>query len=657
MSSVTPGSRAWTHCRYAFTAAFGGSIIAFFWVLRLVLFFQFRPASATPGSDIWRGVLVGLQRDVFVALLFCLPLLFWFWIVPERWFSAWWHRVLLAGGMFLFWAGQVFLFFAEYYFFDEFKSRFNTVAVDYLLYPHEVFINIWDTYPVPLIVGGCAVLAGLWVVAALRVFRGMWDHAIRARVRFAILAAALAATYGLSTSITLKEIHISNERVLNEIANNGALSFFSAFWTRNLEFTEFYKNLPKEEAYLRVRKLLTEPNSTFEENGNSIRRRISGDPARPKLNVVILLEESLGSEFWGSLGRKEKTLTPEMDRLANEEGMLFTNLYASGNRTVRGFEGVLSSFPPLPGDSIVKRDLSDNVETIARVLKRDGYSSVFLYGGRGLFDGMRSFALHNGYDRFVEQKHFAHPTHTTIWGVCDEDLFDRAIEEFHALSETGRPFVATVLSVSNHKPFTYPKGRIPEDPNQRQRNHAVKYSDYALGRFFSKARLEAFWTNTIFVVVADHGDRVYGSQKIPIHSYEIPLLVAGPSVVNHPARVPNLGCSLDVAPTILGLLGRPYESLFFGRDLLRGNPENERVLINHNRDIGMFAHDRLIVFGLRKTVEYYGGDPKREGLQPLSSPSPVDEELEKDAISLFQVANDLYIEQRYRIDHDKAQPQ
>src|SRR6185436_16533626 len=67
--------------------------------------------------------------------------------------------------------------------------------------------------------------------------------------------------------------------------------------------------------------------------------------------------------------------------------------YASGNRTVRGFEGVLSSFPPLPGDSIVKRDLSKNVETIARVLKRDDYTTVFLYGGRGLFDGMRSFAM------------------------------------------------------------------------------------------------------------------------------------------------------------------------------------------------------------------------------------------------------------------------
>jgi phosphoglycerol transferase MdoB-like AlkP superfamily enzyme len=389
------------------------------------------------------------------------------------------------------------------------------------------------------------------------------------------------------------------------------------------------------------------------EDGQSIRRRVAGDPARPRLNVVIFLEESLGSEFWGCLGRKD-TLTPEMDKLAAEEGMLFTNLYASGNRTVRGFEGVLSSFPPLPGDSIVKRDRSDNVETIARVLKRDGYASIFLYGGRGLFDGMRSFAVRNGYDRFVEQKHFDHPTFTTIWGVCDEDLFLRAVEEFHKLAKTGQPFCGTILSVSNHKPFTYPKGAIPDDPEQRRRENAVKYSDYALGRFFQAAKKEPFWTNTVFVVVADHGARVFGAQSIPIHSYEIPLLITGPAVVKSPSRVPQLGCSLDVPTTVLGLLGRPYETMFFGRDLLRSRPEEGRGFLNHNRDIGLLAHDRLVVLGLKQTVEFYQGDPKVVEMSPLPHPADADRELEKDAIAIYQVADDLYMHRRYRIDEMPA---
>ena len=160
---------------------------------------------------------------------------------------------------------------------------------------------------------------------------------------------------------------------------------------------------------------------------------------------MILLEESLGSEFWGSLGRPD-TLTPEMDRLALQEGLLFDNIYASGNRTVRGMEGALSSFPPLPGDAIVHRDRSENVETIARVLKREGYETMFLYGGHATFDNMKPFLVANGYDRIVDEKDFPNPAFVNVWGVSDEDIYAGAIREFRALSrtdQTNQPFLAT----------------------------------------------------------------------------------------------------------------------------------------------------------------------------------------------------------------------
>ncbi|MFZ1036587.1 MAG: sulfatase-like hydrolase/transferase, partial [Smithella sp.] len=605
-----------------------------------VLFLAFKP-PALPAADVLLAFLSGFHRDLFAALAETVPLLFWMLIVPDRRFGALWHRVLFLGGGLVFWFVQVFLLFAEFFFFDEFRSRFNTVAVDYLLYPKEVFTNIWESYHVGVVLALCLVLSLGWLFAASRLFGQMWERPFPAKSRLQHLAAVVALAALLAPTFNLKGAHVSGDRTLNEIANNGALSFFAAAWTHNLDYGAFYKTLPAEAAYQRARRLLAEPNTQFVEDGQSIRRRVAGDPARPRLNVVIFLEESLGSEFWGCLGRTN-TLTPEMDKLAAEEGLLFTNIYASGNRTVRGMEGVLSSFPPLPGESIVKRDRSDNVETIARVLKRDGYGSVFLYGGRGLFDGMRSFAVRNGYDRFIEQKHFEHPTFTTIWGVCDEDLFLRAVDEFRELAKTGQPFFGTVLSVSNHKPYTYPKGKIPEDPDARRREYAVKYSDYALGRFFEAARKEAFWTNTLFVVVADHGARVYGEQSIPIHSYEIPLLIAGPAVVKGPSRVSQLGCSLDVPTTVLGLLGRPYETMFFGRDLLRSRPEEGRALLNHNRDIGLLARDRMVVLGLKQTVEFYQGDPKVVDMSLLPHPTDADRELEQDAIALYQVADDLY---------------
>jgi phosphoglycerol transferase MdoB-like AlkP superfamily enzyme len=297
----------------------------------------------------------------------------------------------------------------------------------------------------------------------------------------------------------------------------------------------------------------------------------------------------------------------------------------------------------------VKRDRSENVESLARVLKRHDYDTIFLYGGRGLFDGMRAYSLDNGYDRFVEQKHIENPSFTTIWGVADEDLFKRAIVEFRQLNASGKPFLGTVLSVSNHKPYTYPPGRIPENPNDRRRENAVKYSDWCLGEFFRAAKKETFWTNTVFVVVADHGARVYGSQSIPIHSYEIPWVITGPAVVKNPIRNSQLGCSLDVGPTILGILGCPYDTMFYGQDLLANPAPRGRVLLNHNRDIGIFRDDRLVVLGLHKTVEYYHGDPKKVEMQRVLSPETEDLNLEREAIALFQTADYLYMNRKYRV--------
>jgi phosphoglycerol transferase MdoB-like AlkP superfamily enzyme len=647
-NSASPGEQPWIRSRYGFAGFYFLSLLAGWFVLRCVFVLAFGPGTSGFDEKL-RAFLGGTQRDLFVALIETIPLLGWFLIITNRGFAARWHRLFLLSATFLVVFSQIFLLFVEFFFFEEFKSRFNTVAVDYLLYPYEVFTNIWQSYHVGLVLLFCLVLSVGWVLAASLLFASMWQRPFPFKARLLHLVVVVVLAGLLAPTFNFKAAHAGNDRTLNEAANNGALAFVAAAWTRHLDYGAYYKTLSKSEAYQRARRILTEHGSQFSEPGDSIRRKIDGDATRPRLNVVLFLEESLGSEFWGCLGRTN-TLTPEMDKLAAEEGLLFTNIYASGNRTVRGMEGVLSSFPPLPGDSIVKRDLSDNVETIARVLQRDGYSTVFLYGGRGLFDGMRSFAVRNGYENFIEQKNFAHPTFTTIWGVCDEDLFMRAVEECRDLSKGSKPFFATVLSVSNHKPYTYPKGKIPEDPERRKREYAVKYSDYALGQFFRAAKKESFWTNTVFVVVADHGARVYGKQSIPIHSYEIPLLVTGPATIKEPGRVGQLGCSLDVAPTILGLLHRPYESTFFGRDLLKMKAEDGRVFLNHNRDIGMLANERLVVLGLMKTDEFYAGDPKQVDMGLLSQPTDADRELEADAIAMYQVADDLYTHLNYRID-------
>ncbi len=622
-------------------------------LVRLTLLYAFAPSQMLRLSIIAKVLLTGFRMDLAVNSWILLPLLLWLLLVPQKTIEKKWHRTFFLSLSSLFFFVQIFNWFAEYFFFEEFHSRFNTVAVDYILYPYEVFVNIWQSYPVIPATLFCGILA----LTNTFLIRKSLNRTIASQSTFFSRAAAFTIIAGFFALFTLTVenaiTRYSGDRNIDEISNNGLYALGFAANTRQLDYDAFYPTPEQDKIYPQAREALKEPASQFV-NSHSTLRDFVGDVQKKKLNVVLILEESFGSEFWGVLGNKDG-LTPEMDALS-KEGILFTNLYASGNRTVRGMEGVLASFPPLPGDSIVKRHLSDHIETLARVLKRDGYFTSFLYGGRGMFDGMRSFVVRNGYDEFIEQSDFENPSFSTVWGVADEDLFYHGLKRLRELHTAQKPFLATFLSVSNHKPYTYPKGRIAENPDLERRDYAVKYSDWSLGEFFRLAKKEAFYKDTIFIVVADHGARVYGSQKIPAHSYEIPMVILGPPEIVSPMKVATLGCSLDVAPTIMGLLGRPYQSLFFGRDLLNGNPKDGRVLINHNRDIGIYKNSWLAVFGINKSLEFYKFNPATHDFDSDKNVTAEAKAVADEGIALFAAADNLYMGQKYFISEDLSTP-
>jgi phosphoglycerol transferase MdoB-like AlkP superfamily enzyme len=657
-----------------------------FQLVRVLLVARFHPVEPQPLGSYARLFLVGLHRDLVVSLLLSTPLGLWCAMTSSRGAKTpgRWSRALLPVFLAFSWLLQVFLLVAEFNFFAEFNSRFNTVAIDYLIYPHEVFANMYQSFPLGWILGG--VTAGGSVITWLLLkLAGPSRQTARSSSASSPRRAGSALSWVLpvvllTATLPLVPWQQSHDRVMNELGNNGLVAGVTAAVTRNLDYTAFYPHMDREAAYRRVKALLATPDSTYVDPHDvyNLRRQIHGRPGSRPLNVCLLMEESLGSEFWGSLGRTKKdgtphTLTPHLDRLANEEGWLFDNLWADGNRTIRGFEGILASFPPLPGDSIVARDRTENVETLGRVMTRQGYETLFMYAGRSLFDGMGPFAIKNGWKRFLHQGNFEKPAFTNAWGVSNEDLYARAILEMRSMHETGKPFLLTMLSVSNHVPFTYPaggpspldalhpedgkvapdypQGRISQNPDEHRREFAVRYVDWCLGRFFQEVKKEPFWQDTLFVVVADHGARVYGSQAVPIKSYEIPMLVLGPAVVKQPQRQSMLACQLDVAPTILGLTGQPYESLFFGRDLLH-TPETPfaKVLMHHNREVASYRDERMVVFGLNQSMEFFGGNPKSGKMAPLPGVDPRSAPVVDDATALFQVADDLYMNRRYRID-------
>jgi phosphoglycerol transferase MdoB-like AlkP superfamily enzyme len=338
----------------------------------------------------------------------------------------------------------------------------------------------------------------------------------------------------------------------------------------------------------------------------------------------------------------KRDLTPNFDAYA-QRGLWFSNTYASGTRTVRGLEALTASFPPIPTVSILRRPGNDGIATWGRVMRDLGYQTSFLYGGYGYFDNMNAFYAGNGFT-VLDRADIDHVRFENIWGVSDEDLFDRAIRHFSEQHARREPFFSIVMTTSNHKPYTFRPGLeqsgIPAQGGGRAAG--VRYADYALGYFLREAEKQPWFDDTVFVVVADHGARVYGKAEIPLRTYEIPLMIYAPKHVK-PQRVDALMSQIDVAPTVLGLLGLPYEAPFFGQDVLH-TPEASRIaLFSHDHDVAIYRDGRLAVLGLDGSVHDYLYD-RVHGTFGRTQPDPA---LDALGIAYFQTATELFQSHRY----------
>lgn len=594
---------------------------------------------------------VGLRFDLLAGLCYVLWQTMHVTLVPERWRLTRASRCLFEFEWLLAALFIPLLCIVELMFFDEFQSRLNYIAFEYLVYPTEVCCNIWESYAVVPYLGSVAVIGGTLYGCTRQWFGSQIASPLDKKTRALFPVTVLLCIAGLWLTTSMDSRKLSEDRVAVECAGNGLYSFVYYALTCRFDYHDNYITVTDTEAINRVRnQVLTPHDRLIADSSNPVDRVVETGQAEQPLNFVMILEESLGSDFIGVLGDR-RGLTPQFDRLCRD-GLLFTNWYATGNRTARALEAVMTSIPPLPTESILKRDHSRNVYTLARVLEDRGYERLFITGGRGLFDGIGSFMNSNGFNRFLELADFVEPVFSNAWGVCDEDLLNRGLQECRELHASGKPFFVTMLTVSNHRPYTFPTGRIPE--TEQTRENAVRYADHALGEFFRAAKQEAFYEHTLFVVLGDHGARIYGSQMFPLSSYRVPMLMIGPERITPDTVCETLGCSLDIAPTVLGRLGGAYRSVFFGRDVRSLPPDEGRAVMQHNHDVAVLdSRQQLVILGDNEAVSHFQVDPLTD---EMSLVHPQTTDAEKNATALFQLAYDLYYSDRWSPDRSAKIP-
>ncbi len=558
-------------------------------------------------------------------------------VLPEKIYRSAAHRLTVYG---LFLISAFLLAFnlaAEYYFFYEFGVRYNFIAVDYLVYTNEVLGNIKESYNLPV----ALPLVGLLSAAALWLFRrrlaGSFSDPCPFSRRLPPALCALAAPVLAFFLLDGGFARVSKNEYANEVAMNGLYSFGSAFLNNELSYDKFYAAIDGGLAFKNLRADLAGPGVEFSGPGLDIARRIKARGPLKKLNIVVIIGESLSAEYLQVFGaaRGGGTLS-NLDALAGKS-LFFKRYYAAGTRTVRGLEAMTLSIPPLPGTAIVKRPDNGGFFSWGSVMRSMGYSARYIYAGYGYFDNMNAFFSGNGFD-IVDRADFAKDeiTFANIWGVCDGDLLAKTLKEADADSREGKPFFYMVMTTTNHRPFTYPDGKIDIPSSARGRRGALKYSDYAIGEFLAAAGKKTWFKDTIFVITADHCANSAGKTEIPVSNYHIPLIIYSPEHVKS-AVVETLTAQADLAPTVLGLINASYESRFFGQDILNGKPEG-RAFLSTFQKMGLLKDAQLAVLGPRKYLKTYKWDEAARTITGISENIALEEE----AVSFFQGANYIY---------------
>jgi phosphoglycerol transferase MdoB-like AlkP superfamily enzyme len=591
--------------------------------------------TALDSGDLVRGFASGLGFDLAAAAYALTPYVLWLALAPDRIAHTWIYRAASIAWF----SVACFVFFltaiAEWLFWDEFGARFNFIAVDYLLYTHEVVANIWESYPTGKLLIALALAAvAVTTLLARRIWRWSATPAgWRLGLGTAAAQAVLVVVLAVFVNSDLK--NRSAQDAANELAGNGLYEFFAAARRNDLSFERYYATLPLAEALATVRDALSPARWIKPEDGG-VERLEPGQGAERRMNVILVSVESLGAEFLGAYGDK-RGLTPNLDRLA-KESLWFSRVYATGNRTVRGLEALSLSLPPTPGQSIVRRPNNGKLFTLGGVFEDKGYGVIFAYGGYGYFDNMNAYFEANDY-RAVDRRDIpaARIQFENVWGVADEHLYDQAIEEIdrEKAAHGGRPVFVHVMTTSNHRPYTYPPGRI-DIPSGKGREGAVKYTDYAVGYLIERARTRPWFEDTVFVITADHGASARGTAQIPVDKYLIPVFVYAPAHIA-PRRVDRLMSQIDIPPTLLGLLDFRYYTKFLGRDVLHSAPETDRAFVGNFQTLAFMKGDRIAVLQPKRRVDVYR---LAEGRTYL--PLPADPALTREAISYYQVASHLF---------------
>ncbi len=356
--------------------------------------------------------------------------------------------------------------------------------------------------------------------------------------------------------IKISEAYYCQDPFLNQLGINPAFNLLTSVLDDMRKENKSLTLMNDKEALANARKYLGV------DYGSEITRVVKAEGEPKKYNVVFILMESMSANLMRTFGNKDH-LTPTLDGLYNHS-LAFENCFSAGIHTNHGITASLYSFPALMFRNLMKGTVTPHRYGLPSVLKDNGYHNLFFMTHEAQYDNMKAFLTTNGYDDIYSQETYPKKEVVNSFGVSDHYLFNFALDKIDHLDRR-QPFMATLLTISNHPPYIVPDFFKPK--TEKPETQIVEYADWCIGDFLKKASRRPWYKNIIFVLVADHGKMVGNTNVVLPPSYNhVPLIIFGADVPIQ--RNKSLALQIDIMPTVLGLLNMSYEFNGFGVDLL-----------------------------------------------------------------------------------------
>ncbi len=466
-------------------------------------------------------------------------------------------------------ASVFFINLIDIFYFAQFGTRLNQFATEVPSNFSTVISMIYHEFPVIRALLAFAVIVFVFVYITKKIFKipraaETVPFSFSLKWSFITIISFAALSFLYYDGPFWKLTSFSGSGFINQLSSNGVYSFVESLKQQRLykQTLSIFPEIPDADAIDFVRKISIHKNEIPIEGRFPTLRKSIQSSVHQKKNIVIILCESFSALKIGALGGGN--LSPQFDKWS-KRGILFTHCFSNGPRTHFGLTSVVAGFPAVIGSHLIRRKGVNEFQTLGNILHEAGYKTNFFYCGDADFDDMKMFMEQGGFQNIYDQSKMKNIRFSNSMGVCDEDMFDNACNEIFDGDTT--PELSVLLTVSNHAPHHAPDYFLKEHPEaikMTDEESTFYYADYALGKFLDKCSAQPEFSNTLFLILADHGD-AYKPGDWDYNVYRIPALLLNSS---HGSGTFDSTCSqMDFASTLINECGFTGAYHFIGQNL------------------------------------------------------------------------------------------